>query len=256
MFVSSPSPETVAFLFVAALVAGFVDSIAGGGGLIALPALLSTGMPPQLALGTNKFQGSFGTFTASIQYLKRGTVAFRDCVPGIVATFVGAAAGTWTVQRLDPAFIRHIIPPLLVVVLIYTIRARGLGDTERPVRMGRIPFFVVFGLSLGFYDGFFGPGTGSFWTAACCLLLGADMRRAAGITRVMNFTSNIVSLTLFLLGGHVIVVVGLVMAAGQVIGAHVGSGMAIQRGASFIRPVFAVVVAATIGRLVYLNYVR
>lgn len=256
MSISSLSPETVMFLFVAALAAGFVDSIAGGGGLIALPALLSTGMPAQLALGTNKLQGTFGAFTASVQYLRHGTVALRDCGTGIVATFVGAAAGTWTVQRLDPVFMRHVIPPLLVVVLLYTLWSKGLGDRECPPRMGTLPFFLVFGVSLGFYDGFFGPGTGSFWTAACCLFLGADMRRASGITRVMNFVSNVVSLALFLMGGQVLVAVGLIMALGQVIGARVGSGMAIQRGASFIRPVFALVVAATIGRLVYLNYVR
>lgn len=246
--------EVAALLFGTGLAAGFVDSIAGGGGLIALPMLLAVGLPPQTALGTNKLQGSFGTLSASYNFIRKGRVSLRECGFGILMTFLGAGAGTWTVQRLDPAFLIYLVPVLLLLVLIYTIFSRSFGDTARPPRMAPGAFFLLFGFGLGFYDGFFGPGTGAFWTAGCCFFLGLPLTRAAGITRVMNFTSNIVSLTLFILGGNVLFTVGLCMAAGQLIGARVGSGLAIKNGARFIRPIFTAVVAVTIARLAYTAY--
>ena len=114
---------------------------------------------------------------------------------------------------------------------------------------------MIFGLALGFYDGFFGPGTGAFWTGALLILAGMDMTSATGTTRIMNFTSNIVALTVFIIGGNVVWTAGLVMAGGQVIGARIGSGMAIKRGTPFIRPIFLTMVFLTIVRLIYVNYV-
>lgn len=246
--------EMIVFLFGAGLAAGFVDSIAGGGGLIALPALLSTGLPPQIALGTNKFQGSFGTLSASYNYIQKGQASLKGAFIGIGCTFIGAAAGAWTVQRLDPGFLRHLVPIMLLLVLIYTLFSGNLGVEEQKPRMNPRAFYLIFGLGLGFYDGFFGPGTGSFWMAGLCAFQGFSMTRSAGCTRIMNFTSNIVSLILFIIGGNVLYSAGICMAIGQFIGARIGSSLAIQKGARFIRPVFLVVVAVTIGRLVYLNY--
>lgn len=246
--------DVALLLFATGLTAGFVDSIAGGGGLIALPMLLAAGLPPQAALGTNKFQSSFGTLSASINFIRKGQVILKECGFGILMTLVGAAVGAWTVQRLDPAFLNYLAPVLLFLVLLYTVFSKGVGDTAHPPKMSRRPFFILFGLGLGFYDGFFGPGTGSFWTVACCLFLGCAMTKAAGLTRVMNFTSNIVSLSLFILGGNVLFSVGLCMAVGQTIGARIGSGLAIKNGVRFIRPIFTIVVAATIARLAYAAY--
>ncbi len=240
-------------LFVTGLVAGFVDSIAGGGGLVTLPALLAVGLPPQVALGTNKLQGSFGTLSSSYNYIQKGEVNLRTCSTGIVFTFTGAVLGAWAVQMIAPGFIKHVIPLLLLVVLLYTIFSPGLGFEDRRPRMNPPMFFLIFGLALGFYDGFFGPGTGSFWMAALCIFLGSNMARAAGITRVMNFTSNIVALSLFVIGHNVLYKVGLVMALGQIIGARIGSNLAIKKGAVFIRPIFLTVVLLTIARLVYQN---
>ena len=121
--------------------------------------------------------------------------------------------------------------------------------------MSRQGVYILFGLSLGFYDGFFGPGTGSFWTAALLVLLGYDMTQAAGTTRIMNFTSNIVALCVFIVGHNVLYRAGIYMAAGQIIGARIGSGLAIRNGARFIRPLFLVVVFLTIARLGYLYYI-
>jgi uncharacterized membrane protein YfcA len=241
-------------LFATGLVAGFVDAIAGGGGLIALPILLSAGLPPQAALGTNKFQSSFGSFTASFQFVKSGQVRLSETVSGIAWTATSAAVGAVVVQMISPGFIRHLIPVMLLAVFLYAISRKDFGGQDAVARWPSPVFYAVFGLLLGFYDGFFGPGTGSFWTAAFVLLLGFNMTRAAGHTRVMNFTSNFVALVMFILGGHVIYSIGICMAAGQAIGARLGARMAIRRGAGFIRPVFLTMVFLTIVRLIYVNY--
>ncbi|WP_373500691.1 TSUP family transporter [Desulfococcus sp.] len=246
--------EIAALLFITGLSAGFVDAIAGGGGLIALPVLLSIGLPPQIALGTNKLQGTFGTLASSYQFFRKGQVDFREAMPGILYTFVGAAAGTTLVQNISPSFLGYMVPVLLVGVFVYTLFSKSLGYERRPPKMASRVFYTVFGLALGFYDGFFGPGAGSFWMAAFCVFLGFDLTRSAGFTRAMNFTSNLVSLAVFILGGNVLYSVGLLMAAGQFIGGRLGANLAMKKGAGFIRLVFLTVVAATVARLVYVTY--
>ncbi len=246
---------TFILLFFTGLLAGFVDSIAGGGGLISLPVLLSIGLPPQLALGTNKLQGSFGTLSATINFIRKGKASLSDNLSGVCFTFIGAVIGAWAIQQIDGGFIRHLIPFMLLFVLIYTMMAKDLGTVQGRAKMGKNLFFMIFGLSLGFYDGFFGPGTGAFWTGALLILLGLDMTSATGTTRIMNFTSNIVALAVFVIGGNVLYSAGLTMAAGQIIGARIGSSMAIKKGASFIRPIFLTMVSLTIIRLIYVNYV-
>ncbi len=241
-------------LFLTGLCAGFVDSIAGGGGLISLPMLLSVGLPPTLALGTNKLQGSFGSFSASWNFIRTGVVKMDESLYGIGFTLMGAAIGAFAIQQIQAGFIRHIIPGLLLFVFFYTLFSKNLGRAARDPKMGKNQFFMIFGLILGFYDGFFGPGTGSFWTGAMLILLGLDMTAASGTTRIMNFTSNIVALSVFIIGGNVLYPAGLTMAAGQIIGARIGSGMAIKRGAAFIRPIFLTMVFLTIVRLIYKNY--
>jgi len=243
----------MATLFGFGFLAGFVDSIAGGGGLISLPVLLSVGLPPQMALGTNKLQGSFGAFSAAYNYMRWKRMAPRRWLPGVGATFIGALLGAWAIQQMDPSFLRHLIPLMLLVVLIYILLSPRLGFEARTATMSPIIFFVVFGLVLGFYDGFFGPGTGSFWTAALLAFLGLEMTQATGYTKVMNFTSNIVALGVFCIGGNVHLSMGFSMAVGQFLGARVGSGFAIRNGARFIRPFFLVVVLITLIRMVYVN---
>lgn len=248
--------EIFLILFLGGFSAGFVDSIAGGGGLISLPVLLSVGLPPQLALGTNKLQGTFGTLSSSYNYIRNKKVDLRTSLTGIIYTFMGAAIGAWLIQQLDPGFIKHIIPVLLLVVFVYTLMSRDLGVKHRDALMSKGLFFVIFGLGLGFYDGFFGPGTGSFWTAGFLVLLGYDMTRAAGATRIMNFTSNVVALSLFVVGNNVLYSAGICMAFGQVLGARIGSSLAIKNGARFIRPIFLTVVFVTIVRLGYVYYIE
>jgi uncharacterized membrane protein YfcA len=232
-------------LFAGALVAGWVDSIAGGGGLVTIPLLLWVGLPPQMVLGTNKFQASFGSYTAAHHYVRRGVVPLRQAVPGIIFTLIGAAAGTWAVQQIAGDLLNSLIPLFLLAIAVYMLFTPSLGHREVSPRMPRMMFFAVFGLLLGFYDGFFGPGVGSFWAIALVLGLGLNLTTATGYTKIMNFTSNIVSCLLFMAGGQVLFGAGLVMAAGQIIGARLGAGMVIRKGVRFIRPIFVTMVILT-----------
>jgi uncharacterized protein len=238
-------------LFLTGLVAGFVDSIAGGGGLITVPVLLCFGLEPRSALATNKLQATFGSSSATWHFARAGTVSAGDCARGFLLTLVGAALGTLAVRQLDPSFLRRAIPVLLIGVAAYTLLRPRLGTEDLHPRMPRPLFDVSFGLLLGFYDGFFGPGTGTFWTMACMLGLGFNMTRATGYAKAMNFASNISSLAFFLPGGNVWYGAGLTMGMGQLLGARLGSRMVITRGTRFIRPVFISVVLVLTLKLLY-----
>lgn len=240
-------------LFCAGFAAGLIDSIAGGG-LITVPVLMGIGLPPQVALGTNKLQASFGSGSAMLHFVRAGTVRLRDCWYGILWTAVGAALGVWAVQLLDATILKQLIPWLLAAIAIYTLFSPRLGAEDSHSRMKPGPFYLLFGLAIGFYDGFFGPGTGSFWTMALMLLLGCSMLRATATTKVMNFTSNFVALVFFLAVGQALLMEGLVMGAGQFLGARVGSRLVINHGTAFIRPVFITMVLVLVGRLIYLNF--
>jgi uncharacterized protein len=239
------TPLMYPLLFGGALLAGWIDSIAGGGGMVTIPLLLGVGVPPQMVLGTNKFQASFGSFTAARHYVREEVVSLPDAIPGILFTLVGSIVGTVTVQQMDPSVLNVLIPFLLLFIAGYMVFTPSLGAVEARPRMGRMLFYTIAGLALGFYDGFFGPGVGSFWAIAFVMGLGFDLTRATGYTKVMNFTSNIVSFFVFVAGGHVLWLPGIVMAAGQIAGARLGSGMAVTKGSFFIRPIFIVAVILT-----------
>lgn len=243
-------------LFATGLVAGFVDSIAGGGGLITVPVLLSVGLGPQETLGTNKLQATFGSGSAAWHYAAAKTVPIKDCARGFVFSFVGAALGALVVQQLNPSFLRGAIPFLLIAVALYTLLKPQLGAADLHPRMAHSRFDLLFGLLIGFYDGFFGPGTGTFWTMACMLGLGFNMARATGYSKVMNLASNLSSLGFFLLGGKVYFGAGLVMGIGQLAGARIGAKMVIAKGTRFIRPIFIAVVLALTIKLAYDAYAR
>lgn len=241
----------VPLLFSTGLAAGFVDSIAGGGGLITLPVLLNLGLAPQDALGTNKLQASFGSGSAAAHYAHAGVVRLRDCARGFLFALSGSVLGSLAVQHLDPTLLRKMIPALLIAVAVYTLLKPRLGTRDLHPKMGRQWFDLLFGFGLGFYDGFFGPGTGTFWTMAFVLVLGFNLTRATGYTKVVNFASNLGALTLFLLFGNVLFTAGLVMGIGQLLGARLGSRMVVARGTRFIRPVFLAVVIALTVKLLY-----
>ena len=240
-----------ALFFVAAFLGGFIDAIAGGGGLITLPAIMAMGVPPHLALGTNKLQGVFGSFTATLNFTKKGLIDYKECFVGIVFTFIGALIGATLILFLNANFLKIIIPFLLIAIFIYTLFMPKIGESDRAAKMNERLFYVIFGLVLGFYDGFFGPGAGSFWMFAMVALIGLNLKKAVAHTKVLNFTSNIVALGVFIAGGQILWLVGFLMAVGQILGAYFGSNLVIKKEVKFIRTMFLIVVAATICKLLF-----
>ena len=241
-------------LFATGVFAGLVDSIAGGGGVISLPVLLNLGLPVPLALGTNKFQACFGSISAAFHYGREGLIG-RNRV-GVLMSAVGAMAGAYAVRSIGSGVLDKIIPWLLGAIVVYSIFRPEVGTGDHPPRMGAIWFFIWFGLGLGFYDGFFGPGTGSFWMIALVMLQGFNFVKATACTKLMNATSNVASLLFFAAGGEVDYLAGAIMGAGQLAGAKLGTGMVIKRGARFIRPIFLTMVVLTVLRLIYVSYTR
>lgn len=228
--------EILLLLFVTGMVAGGLDAIAGGGGLITLPVLLATGLAPAEALATNKLQGSFGTFSSSLYFIRHGLVDPRDMLIPITLTFVGSATGTLLVQYLDSDFLTRIMPLFLIATALYFWFGPSIREEERKRRIGTGLFAVTIGFTIGFYDGFFGPGAGSFFTLGFVTLLGFSLLRATAHTKILNFTSNVASLIFFAAGGHVVWQLGLVMAAGQLVGGRIGASQVHRQGTRLIRP--------------------
>jgi uncharacterized membrane protein YfcA len=243
----------IAALFGAALAAGFVDSIAGGGGLLTVPALFWAGLPPAQALATNKLQASFGSLSASVHFIRAGIVSPGHIVPAILATAVGAGAGAVAIQHLDPAVLRAIVPFLLLGAAVFLLCSPKLGTAARPPRLPPVPYAVLIAPVLGFYDGFFGPGTGSFMVIAQVTLLGLELTRATARTKVLNFTSNAASLVFFLFGGQIQWTVGLAMALGQTIGARLGSKLVIRTDAQVVRPLLVLISVALSLKLLFVG---
>jgi hypothetical protein len=243
-------------LFFTGLSAGFVDSIAGGGGLITVPVLLGLGLSPADALGTNKLQACFGSGSATYHYGCAGLISWKQCRMGVLFTAIGSIIGTLFVQQLNEALLRQAIPILLIAIALYLLFRPDLGTVARPPAITLGPFNFAAGLLLGFYDGIFGPGTGSFWAIAYVLLLGYDLTRATAHTKVMNFTSNLGSLLIFVLGNHVLLGAGIIMGAGQLLGARLGSRAVIKQGGRLIRPIFVTVVIVISIKLLYQTFTR
>ncbi len=238
-------------LFFAGLLSGLIDAIAGGGGLISVPALLWAGLPVQVALGTNKLQAACGTSLAVTRFARAGWIRWADVRLAIGVTFVFAALGTWAVTILDKALLKAIVPWLLLVVAVYTLLSPRLGLQCKAARLSANTFALLGGSVLGFYDGFFGPGAGSFWTISLLSLRGFELTRATAYTKAVNLTSNVASLLVFLIAGSVMFKIALVMIAGQLIGARLGSGLVIKHGAPFVRVVFLVVVFVLTAKLLW-----
>lgn len=238
-------------LIAAAFFGGFVDSIAGGGGLISLPVLMAVGIPPHLALGTNKLQGGMGTLMAATKFTLKGLVSFKEIFLGILFTFIGSMLGSSAVLFLDAKFLSYIVPFIMLGIFIYTIKSPNLGDGDGKAKISPKIFYTSFGFVIGFYDGFFGPGAGSFWTFAIIYFLGLSMKNAVANTKVLNLTSNLVALSIFLSKNEVLFKVGLIMGLGSLVGAYLGSNMVIKKDIKFIKIIFLSVVAVTILKLLF-----
>ncbi len=237
-------PATLALLTLAATVAGFIDAIAGGGGLITLPALLIAGVPPAQAIATNKLQGTFGVASASVNYWRAGEIDLPLLKTAIVATAAGAALGALLVSRVDPAFLRPVMPWALIAAAAYFALSPYLRDHAPRTALAPLAFAFAAAAPIGLYDGFFGPGAGSLYTLAFLIAGGAGLMAATARAKVLNFTSNIVSLAVFVMAGQVDFAAGLPMAFGQAAGAWVGSHVALKHGAWIIRPLLVLTTTA------------
>jgi uncharacterized membrane protein YfcA len=182
------------------------------------------------------------------------TLDFRKCWIGILCTAVGAPTGALCVRTLQPEALRQLIPWLLIAIAFYLILQPRVGQSETQPRMSPDAFYPIFGVALGFYDGFFGPGTGTFWALAYVLALGLGLQRATAHTKAMNFTSNVASLMVFLAWGQVQLAAGLSMGAGQLLGARLGSRVVIGSGARWIRPAFVTMALLITARLIWQNH--
>lgn len=225
----------------AGMLAGFVDAIAGGGGLIALPALLAAGVPPVAALGTNKAQSVIGTGVAAITYWRGGFISLRALAIAIAGAFAAAFLGAFIVKRTDTSLLQVAVPVALVGIALYFLFAPRLTDQDRHARLAFGVFVPLMGAAIGFYDGIFGPGTGSFLTMGFVALFGLGVTRAAGNTKILNLASNLGALALFIPSGDVVWAAAGAMAVGQIVGGYFGARTGIRFGAKLIRPLVVVI---------------
>ncbi len=235
---------TLMMLALAALLAGFVDAIAGGGGLLALPALLLAGLNPVAALATNKLQGSFGTASATYAYWRKGHLKIKEHWRMIAATFFAACLGVLAIKFAPTALLAAALPILLIVIAVYFAVSPRLNDHAKPPRIPAVAFAYGIAPAIGFYDGIFGPGTGSFFMLAFVTLMGLSTLQATAQTKLLNFTSNIAALLVFALSGKIVWAVGLTMGAAQFVGAQLGSHVAMKQGAKIIKPLLVLVCIA------------
>ncbi|GGD50012.1 TSUP family transporter [Pseudoxanthomonas indica] len=241
--------QILCWLFLAGLLAGFIDAIAGGGGMVTIPAMLLAGIPPLQALGTNKLQSLFGSGSASWSYARHGHVDLKQQGPMALCAAAGAVLGALLATLIPADWLKLVLPFLLIAIAIYFGLKPNLGSVDRHRRMSEHAFAFGFVPVIGFYDGMFGPGTGSFLMLGFVALAGYGLLKATAHTKFLNFGSNVGAFAVFLLTGSVLWKVGLVMGAGQFIGAHLGSRFAMKQGARIIKPLLVTVSIALAIRL-------
>ncbi|MDM4766511.1 TSUP family transporter [Pelomonas sp. SE-A7] len=250
----------IAVAALASLLAGFIDAVVGGGGLILVPALF--GVFPQAApatlFGTNKGGAIWGTGWATWQYARRVDLPWSALLPAAGAALVGSFVGAWAVTQISPDGLRKALPLILVAVFVYTLARKDLGREHAPRFDGRAQALIasLIGLVIGFYDGFFGPGTGSFFVFLFVRLLGFDFLHASASAKLLNTATNAAALLLFALKGHVWWHVAAVMAVTNVTGSLIGTRLALARGAGFVRVMFICVVGALILKTAWDAFLR
>lgn len=241
--------DILIFLAIIGLFAGAIDAMAGGGGLLTLPALLACGFPPVAAVGTNKLQSSIGTAGAIMAYARGGHIEFRKYWPVIITAFMGSVFGALLVQIVNPAFLAGLMPVLLVAIALWFLFSPRISEADRRSRLGMFGLGLLIGI-VGFYDGFFGPGAGTFYTTIFVTLGGLGLLKATAQTKAANLASNIGGLAMMIWGGHVVWLAGFVMAGGSFIGGQIGSHMAMRFGSRLIRPLLIIMSLALTVKMV------
>lgn len=248
--------ESVLLLIaIAGFMAGFVDAVVGGGGLIQIPALFSAfpSAAPATLFGTNKIASIVGTSSAAVQYARRVSIPWKIALPGAVAALIGAWLGARAVAWMPVELMRPLVLALLVLVAVYTFARKDFGTTAtRSVMLGRdVLVTVAIALAIGFYDGFFGPGTGSFFIFLLVRFVSLDFLHASATAKVLNVSTNLAALSFFAGNVDLLWKVGLLMAACNLSGAIIGSRMALRHGAGFVRHLFLIVVILLIAKMGY-----
>ncbi len=238
----------IPYLIVCPLVflAGFIDSIAGGGGLISLPAFLIAGVPPHMALGTNKLSSTLGTTVSTIRYGKNGFIRGKIAIAASVAALIGSPIGANLSLLISETVIKNMMIVVLPVVAFYVLRNKNMGegagvDTLPENRVLVIAILAAF--VVGMYDGFYGPGTGTFLILILTGVAKMNIKKASGLTKVINLSSNVAALVTFVMNGKVLYPLGFAAAAFCIMGHYIGSGMVVSNGRKIVRPVVLVVLA-------------
>ncbi|WP_428776053.1 sulfite exporter TauE/SafE family protein [Vibrio sp.] len=247
-------PTILLVLAVVAFIAGFIDAVAGGGGMLTVPALLSIGLPPHIALGTNKLAATFASSTAAFTYYRKKLFRPQYWSRSFIATLAGAIIGTLVVDSISTDWLEKVLPLIILAAAIYTVwhKTPHINQDVLPKACPKLhKQQYLQGFTLGFYDGVAGPGTGAFWTVSSLALYRLNILLASGLAKAMNFTSNFTSLVTFAILGHIDWVLGLTMGVCLMAGAYFGAHSAIRFGAKFIRPVFVSVVSILAVKLAY-----
>lgn len=248
------------FVTLASMFAGFVDAVVGGGGLILVPALFGAfpSAPPATLLGTNKSASVWGTMISARQFAKRVDMRWLAIAPAALVGFLASLLGAWTVTIINPDMLRKALPLILVAVLGYTLYKKQLGQTHAPRYAGRTEAIVAccIGAVIGFYDGFFGPGAGSFFVFLLVRWLGYDFLNASASAKILNLATNIAALALFAAKGHVWWHFAIPLAVANVLGSMLGTWMALKKGSGFVRGMFIIVVSALILKTGYDAFFR
>ncbi|MEO4054992.1 TSUP family transporter [Solibacillus sp. CAU 1738] len=242
----------ILLLFFFGFLAAFIDSVVGGGGLISLPALMFTGLSPSAAVATNKLAGTMGSMTSTITFYRSGKLDIKSVYKWFPLAFIGSMIGAWVVHLMNPEILKPLMLVMLAAVAVYTIFRKDWGSisTYKKLSKGKFIAFLFVIFAIGFYDGFLGPGTGSFLIFAF-LMIGFDFLKAAGNAKFLNFGSNIGALLMFMTLGQINYAYGLIMGVAQILGAICGSKYAIKRGSGYVRVLFITVTVVLLAKNAY-----
>ncbi|MCP4320264.1 MAG: TSUP family transporter [Alteromonadales bacterium] len=238
-------------LFLVAIFAGFINAVAGGGGLLSIPVLMWAGLPPTTVLATNKLQACGGSFFASYYFVRKGIVNLSEIKSAIFCAFIGSIMGTIAVQQIDSSILESILPFLILAIGAYFLFSKKINADNNQQLISPLLFSFTIALLIGFYDGFFGPGTGSFLTLAFVSLGGFNLIKATAHAKVLNCASNIGALISFALAGKVLWLIGFIMLVGQAIGATLGSKLVVNKGVKFVRPLMVFMSIAMSAKLIW-----
>lgn len=244
-----------AILFTGAFLAGLIDAVVGGGGLILIPTLFTVypNVTPATLFGTNKVASVMGTTAAAISYAKSVRIQWSTAVPAAIAAFIFSFMGAYTITHIPTELVRKALPLILIALVLYTLRKKDLGQHHNPLLSGSKEKWIaaLVGGGIGFYDGLFGPGTGSFLVFLFVRVFGFDFLRASAVSKVVNIATNVAALSWFGYSGHILWIVGISMAVFNVAGSIIGSRLALKHGSGFVRKLFIVVVSALIVKTSY-----